>query len=269
MNRDKLKSFIMRQRQRNKKNIILIIVWNIILIFLIVFVQNNVQGQYHKPPTAFKTIITKGWAMDVNFGRTSFFGEVSLYDEQFNEKLSKEGSWAYGFIVSKKITRVFALEGQLILGKLKGSNSSSHFVADIMEYTGNLTANLVNLFIPDNSARFNPYVKVGLGQFKFSTELVFNDANTANIRTESASPESLMIFGGGAFYSISNNFNIKLEMTGRRINNDQLDGSKNNSKDNDYYSYTSIGLSYKINNNPHDTRYYKRMGMKSPLIKRR
>lgn len=257
------------RRQRNKKNIILIVVWNIILIFLIVFVQQNVFGQYHKPPTAIKTVLLKGWAVDANFGRTSFFGDVSLYDEEFNEKMSKEGAWAYGFIITKKITRVFGLEGQILLGQLKGANTRSNFVANITEYTANLTANLVNLFIPDNQARFNPYIKVGMGQFQFSTKLVFNDADEADVTTESKSPESLFLFGGGAFYILSNSFNIKMEFTGRRMDNDQLDGSSKNSKDNDYYSYTSFGLTYKINNSPRDTRYYKRMGMKSRLIRRR
>ena len=257
------------KRQRNKKNIILIVIWNIILIFLIVFVQKNVLAQFHKPPSVIKTVLTKGWAIDANVGRTSFFGEVSLYDEQFNEKMSKEGAWAYGFIASKKISHVFAIEGQLLLGQLKGSNSRSQFVAEITEYTFNLTANLVNLFIPDNQARFNPYIKVGLGQFQFSTKLVFNDADMADVLAESDSPESLFLFGGGAYYTISNSFDIKLEFTGRRMQNDQIDGSASNSKDNDYYSYTSIGLTYKIFNTPRDTRYYKRMGMKSRLIRRR
>lgn len=257
------------RRQRNKKNIILIVIWNIILIFLIVFVQKNVLAQFHKPPSAIKTVLTKGWAIDANMGRTAFFGEVSLYDEQYNEKLTKEGGWAYGFILSKKVTRVFAIEGQLLLGKLKGSNSRSNFEADITEYTFNLTANLVNLFIPDNQARFNPYVKLGLGQFQFSTNLVFNDADKADVVTESMSPESLFLFGAGAYYNLSHSFDIKMEFTGRRMDNDLLDGSANNSKDNDYYSYLSMGVTYKIFNTPRDTRYYKRMGMKSRLIRRR
>ena len=257
------------RRERNKKNIILIVIWNIILIFLIVVVQKNVQAQFRKPPSAIATALTKGWALDANVGRTSFFGEVSLYDEKFNEKMSKEGAWAYGFIASKKLSHVFAIEGQILLGQLKGSNSRSNFVADITEYTANLTANLVNLFIPDNQARFNPYIKVGMGQFQFSTKLVFNDADVADVTTESESPESLFLFGGGAFYTISNSFDVKLEFTGRRMQNDQIDGSTSNSKDDDYYSYTSIGLTYKIFNTPRDTRYYKRMGMKSRLIRRR
>lgn len=257
------------RRQRNKKNIILIVIWNIILIFLIVFVQQNVLGQYHKPPTPIKTILTKGWALDANVGRTSFFGEVSLYDEEYDEKLTKEGAWAYGFILSKKLTRVFTIEGQILLGKLKGSNSRSHFEANITEYTANLTANLVNLFIPDNQARFNPYIKLGAGQFQFSTKLVFNDANEADIETQSKSPESLFLFGGGAYYTLSHSFDIKMEFTGRRMDNDQIDGSSSNSKDSDYYSYTSVGVTYKIFNTPRDTRYYKRMGMKSRLIRRR
>ncbi len=57
-------------------------------------------------------------------------------------------------------------------------------------------------------------------------------------------------------------------MAARLVNSDRLDGTTNK-KDKDYYSYLSVGITYKINNTPRDTRYYKRMGMRSPLIRRR
>ncbi|MCF8367508.1 MAG: hypothetical protein K9G76_00605 [Bacteroidales bacterium] len=254
--------------KHDKRNIIYLIAWNLLLISLIILINGNAFGQYNKPPTFFSKLI-KNWSISANVGRTSFFGDVSLYDEQFNEKMSKEGAYGTCFSISRQFTPIIGLSGQILFGQLSGSNSKSQFVSNIVEYSGNMTINLVNLFIPENSARFSPYFIFGLGQFSYDTKLKFNDLNTPDITAASKSPELVYLFGGGAYYIINNAFDVYTEFSGRRMDNDRIDGSTSNSKDNDYYSYLSIGLSYKLNNSPRDTRYYKRMGMKSPLIRRR
>lgn len=250
-----------------RRNIVYLILWNGALIVLILLIQNKTFGQYHKPPGFFSKL-AKDWSVGVNGGRTSFFGDVSLYDEEYNEKISKEGSWAYGFTISKQLTPIFGLSGQLLMGKLAGSSSKGEFVSNITEYSGSITLNLVNLLIPDNNARFVPYFTLGLGQFTYDTRLKYYDPDIADVTTASEEPELIYIFGGGVYYIISNSFNVTCEFTGRRMDNDKIDGSTSNKKDDDYFSYISVGMTYKINNTPRDTRYYKRMGMKSPLIRR-
>ncbi len=253
--------------RKNSKNIIFLVLWNLVLIALILIISNKSYGQYRKPPN-FWSKLAKNWSVNVNGGRTSFFGDVSLYDEEFSEKMSKEGSWAYGAGVYRQLTPIFALGGDILIGQLAGSNSRSKFTSNIKEATVNLTVNMVNLFIPDNNARFIPYAKFGMGQFTYDTKLIFDDPNKADIISASESPEFLYLFGGGAYYIISHSFDVNLEMMGRRMNNDKIDGTTNK-KDDDYYSYFSIGFTYNINNVPRDTRYFKRMGMKSVLIRRR
>jgi hypothetical protein len=254
--------------QRNKrKNIYFLIAWNAILILLILLIQANAFGQYQKPPPKI-TALLKNWSVNINLGQTSFFGDVSLYDDELSEKLSNEGSWAYGFVLSRQITPVFDLSGQIIFGMLKGANTRSQFRADIMEYTINTTVNFVNLLIPENDARFFLYAKLGAGQFQFKSRLIFDDENKEDILVESESPEFLYLIGGGAYYKISHSFEVNLEATARLVNNDKLDGSTNKDDD-DYYSYISLGITYKINNKPRDTRYFKKLGMKSPLIRRK
>ena len=88
--------------------------------------------------------------MNVNGGRTAFFGDVALYDDQFDEKMSKEGAWGVGFGIARQINYVFALEGQAMFGKLRGSNSVSEFESNINEYSLQITTDLVNLLIPVN-----------------------------------------------------------------------------------------------------------------------
>jgi hypothetical protein len=256
-----------KMRNRDKRNnIIFLIVWNLILVGLIFLIQTKSFGQYRKPPS-FWSKLAQNWSVNANAGQTAFFGELSLYDDELTEKLSKEGAWAYGFAVSRQITPVIGLSGQLLIGKLEGSNSRSQFVADIMDYSVNLTLNFVNLLLPDNDAHFFLYGKMGMGQFQFESRLMFDDPNEEDLIVLPESPEFLYLIGGGAYYVISNSFDVNFDATARLVNNDKLDGTVNK-KDKDYYSYISLGFTYKINNLPRDTRYYKKLGMKSPLIRR-
>jgi hypothetical protein len=256
------------ENQDKKQNIYLLIVWNGLLILLILLIHANAFGQYQKPPPKI-TVLLKNWSVNVNGGQTSFFGEVSLYDDELSEKLSKEGSWSYGFILSRQLTPVFGLSGQVIFGTLKGANTRSQFEADIMEYTLNTTINLVNLLIPENDARFYLYAKLGFGQFQFKSQLMFDEPEKQDLFVESEVPEFLYLIGGGACYKINYALEVNTEATVRLVNNDKIDGSVNNKDDNDYYTYISLGVTYNINNKPRDTRYYKKLGMKSPLIRRK
>ncbi len=254
---------------RDKRHTInLIISWNtIFLMILIICIQGSAFGQYNRPHPKIENLL-KNWSVNLNLGQTSFFGDVSLYDNEISEKISKEGSFGYGFILSRQMTPVIGLSGQLLFGKLRGENSRSHFEANIIEYTINATINIVNLLLPENDAHFFLYGKLGIGQYKFNSRLIYNDPLTEDKIIDTNVPESLILFGGGAYYKISNSFDVNAEMAGRIANNDKIDGTVNK-KDRDYYSYLSIGVTYKINNVPKSTRKYKGKGSKFPLIKRR
>lgn len=254
-------------RNARTKNIIFLLLWNILLITLVLLIQGKSFGQYYNPPTTWSSLL-KNWSVNLNGGRTSFFGDVSVYDHEFEEKMRKDGSWGWGVEIGRKFTPVISLSVQFMMGQLAGSNSKSHFASDIQEVSFNGSLDLLNMLIPGNDAGLHPYVKAGFGQFNFNTRLIYNDPDTPDLTAESKSPELIGLIGGGAYYYISNSFDINMELLGRRMSNDRIDGT-NNSKHNDYYSYFSIGITFKINNVPRDTRYYKRMGMKSPLIRRR
>lgn len=255
------------EKQAKRQNIFFLILWNAILLLLILLIHGNAFGQYRKASPKLQEFM-KNWSINVNGGKTTFFGDVSLYDDEFAEKLEKESSWAYGFILSRQVSPVIGLNGQMTFGSLVGTNSVSKFKADIMEYSFSMTLNLLNILIPKNDAHFFPYAKFGLGQFKFKSTLSYNDTNQEDRVVKANSPEFMYLFGAGAFYKISHTFDINLEITSRIIYNDKLDGTKGN-RDYDFYAYLSLGLSYKINNKPRDPRYFKKMGMKSKLIRRR
>ncbi len=260
---------IKMDNKERRHNIYFLIIWNAILILVFILIQNNVFGQYQKAPSRLSDFLTKNWSVNMNGGKTSFFGEVSLYDDNLTEKLSKEGGWAYGFIVGKKLSPIFSLNGQLLFGQLKGSNTRSSFHADITEYSVSTTLNIVNLLLPDNDAHLFFYGKLGMGQFEFTSTLVYDDAEKPDLVVKSTTPEFFYLLGGGSYFQISRSFDVNVEFATRLANNDKLDGTSNNKNDKDYYDYISVGLTYKINNRSRDTRYYRKLGMKSPLIRRR
>lgn len=246
-----------------------VIVFSIISLSIVLFTLCSYSsfGQYQKNPF-FEKLIFKHWSVNVNTGRTSFFGDVSAYDEELTEKLSKESSMGYGFIIARQISPVVGLGGQLLIGKLIGSTSTSSFEANIFEYNIHLTIDAANLFIPANEANFRPYAKLGMGQFKFDSKLQFDDPEKDDLNVDTGIPEFLFTFGGGLNYNISNSFDLNVEMSIKMVNNDRLDG-KSSSNDEDYYSYLSFGITYRINNSTRTIRDTKKMGKRFPMVKRR
>jgi OOP family OmpA-OmpF porin len=229
----------------------------LLILFIIFAFPATTNAQYSKRLKPKKFEWTKNWGINLNTGATSFFGDVSLYDDDYSDKLKKESSVGYGIIISRRINPLFNLELQFLKGKLKGKNSKSKFEADVLEYTFNTTLNFVNLLLPDNNGRFFLYAKMGFGQFRFSSRLTYKDPEKEDRIVDTGVPEFVFLMGAGAYYSISPSFNITAEANGRMTNNDQIDGTKNKS-DKDYYSYISVGITYNINNAKHRYRKIKR-----------
>jgi len=245
-----------RNRNRNIFRLLLLVC----LLFMISFPSFSQYSKRLKPK---KFEWTKNWGVNLNMGATSFFGDVSLYDDDYADKLKKESAVGYGIIFSRRINSLFKLEFQLLKGKLKGKNSKSKFEANVLEYTFNATLNIVNLLLPENNGRFFLYVKTGFGQFRFSSRLAYKDPEKEDRVVNTGVPEFVFLLGTGAYYSISPSFDFTAEVNGRMTNNDQIDGTKNK-KDKDYYSYMSIGITYNINNAKQHYRKFK----KTPLIRK-
>ena len=238
-------------------------IYAFICLFLALSFSVSTNAQYSKRLKPKKFEWTKNWGVNLNMGATSFFGDVSLYDDDYADKLKKESSIGYGIIISRRINPLFNLELQFLKGKLKGKNSKSQFEADVLEYTFNTTLNIVNLLLPDNEGRFFLYAKMGLGQFRFSSRLTYKDPEKEDRIVDTGVPEFVFLLGTGAYYSLSPSFSFNAEVNGRMTNNDQIDGTKNK-KDKDYYSYISLGITYNINNAKQHYRKIK----KTPLIRK-
>ena len=186
------------------------------------------------------------WAIDANAGFISFYGDLSSYDGHYLKKLHYESGPGMGIMVTKHFDDIFAISGQIITGKLKGSSGNTSFKSEIFEYNLHLRLNLYNLFVPYNNSKFGLQFFGGLGNFIFSTtQAITTEGKVEYINNESRVPEFVYSIGAGLFIQPVSNFAVTTELSIRRCNNDKLDGLVKNSNY-DYYSYLSIGITYYI-----------------------
>ena len=184
------------------------------------------------------------WAINANAGITSFYGDLSSFDANYIEKLHYESGPATGIMVTKHFDRLFAISGQIIASRLKGSLDNISFKSEIFEYNLHLRLNIYNLFAPYNNSKFGINVFGGLGNFLFkTTQTIATEGKVEHITNQSRVPELVYFVGGGLFIQPTSSFAINTEISIRRCNNDMLDGLKKNNND-DYYSYLNVGITY-------------------------
>ena len=189
----------------------------------------------------------KLYSINANAGVLSYFGDLSQYDADPVNKLKHESQPAFSLIATKHILNKFGLSGQVLFGKLEGSNVKQHFSTNILEYNLHLRTDLVRLIFAKKEHRvgFSPYA--GIGQFIFTTrstsygnELVTTDEIRSRV------PEFVYFAGAGLSCKMPYNLALTADLSLRQCRNDKLDGLVKN--DNfDYYSYLNAGVTYNIN----------------------
>jgi hypothetical protein len=193
-----------------------------------------------------KVGLWKLYSINANAGFLSYFGDLSQYDTDPLNKLKHESNPAFSVIVTKHILNKFGISGQILYGRLEGSNPQQQFNTSILEYNLHVRTDLVNLVFSGKEHRigFSPYA--GIGQFIFTTQTTSyrNElATTSEIR--SRVPEFVYFAGAGLSCKLPHNLAATADLSLRQCRNDKLDGLVKN--DNyDYYSYLNLGLTYRI-----------------------
>ncbi len=195
-----------------------------------------------------KSGLADNWSINLNAGLTSFFGDLSKFDSEIMEKLTKESGPAFSGILTKEIfNSKLGVSGQLLYGTLKGENNSMvSFEATIIEYNAHIRFHLVNLISPNNRSKMGIDMYGGIGQFLFKTTQYDyrNNENKTKIK-DTKTPEFVYFFGAGLAYEAIRNISITVDIAMRQARNDYLDDFVKNNN-NDYYSYISLGLTYHI-----------------------
>jgi hypothetical protein len=214
----------------------------VILMILISPIFLNAQDWSGKKSPSFYS----AWSVNISSGFTSYFGDLSKYDQDIAKKLFHESGPGIALTLTKNI-RAFGVSGQLLFGNLKAENNyNDSFRASFLEYNIQARANIVRIIAPHADLNFGLNLYSGLGQFVFqSTRFRYFEGSEQKYINNTGIPEFVFFFGGQFTYKVSNRIEITTDLALRQSQNDKLDNLVKNN-DFDYYAFTSVGLTYSI-----------------------
>lgn len=187
------------------------------------------------------------WSVGLDAGLTSYFGDLSQFDQNPMKKFTKESHPALAFSLTKT-WRNMDVSGELMYGGLQSDYKENHvFKTQIFEYNIQFGLHLLDWVAPHNSFRFELKPYAGIGQFIFNTIQYGSDEGQISEQSISKGlPEFVYFVGGRYDYELTNRINVSLNISVRQAQNDKLDNyvAGNNF---DYYTFTSVGFRYSLN----------------------
>lgn len=215
-------------------------VWLTLLGVWVVVQSVEAQDWRIEPRLALKN----KWDVNVNLGMNSFYGDISSYDDDMIGKLQYESGFAGGVIVTKRVSDIFGLSGQVVAGSLSGRKNNIYIHSKILEYNLHLRMDLVPLFTGNSQTRLKLEVFGGVGNFIFdSSKEEFIEGESIVTERKSRVPEFLYLIGGGLGYNLSPKISISSEISVKQCQNDKID-LVDSGTDYDYYTYLNIGITY-------------------------
>jgi len=229
-----------------------------LLLFVSVFLPLASFNQVYTSSKSNNSL--KNWAFEGQAGLFSYFGDLSIYDGDIANKIMKESGPAFGISATKYLGKFSAVSGELISGQVRAEKDSISFESNIIEYNVQVQFDIIKLFFFDSKSNVSILLLGGIGNVLFNSN---KHSNTENENYTTRVPEFIYFFGGRIEYHASNIIKIGIGISIKQLQNDKLDVTNKNS-DYDYYSYTNIGVAYKLN---HATQ--RRGGKKLNSIKKR
>lgn len=171
-----------------------------------------------------------------------------------------ERNLGFGLTVSKQITPIFGVRGDVQKGKLSGVKISdnAYFKADFWQYSLNGTVNFINLFFPNCKSHFVTFygiTGVGIMSFKTMEKKISTDEEIMSYgyghygQSVKRTVELAIPVGLGVKCKLSPQVDIGVEGILNNVNTDKLDGVVSSNYSPDKYMYTSLTLTYKIGKN--------------------
>lgn len=204
--------------------------------------------------------LNENWTIGGNIGMTSFFGDLSINDNEPVKKINRESDCGWGLKVGKQISPVFTLNLSYNNGRLRGSNPSFgySFSTNIKEVSLSTDVSLLKIIVPDYTSEFDIYAKAGGGITGFKS--VKNHLGSVDagpdidtqvpVETDAKSTTFYMA-GIGLSYELGNNLKAVTEFAGRFTGTDDLDAQQGSTNIKDYYTVLSLGLTYTLNSEAH------------------
>lgn len=183
------------------------------------------------------------WQFGLTIGPDFYYGDLN----KKGSLISHNASIAGGLIVTRQMTNVFGLRGELLMGGLNGENVSDndphrYFNGVFSDMAVMATLDFYNLIF-----KFSPFRKVhvygtgGVGIISWSSSSYVN-----GIKNSGKNVAAFFPVGLGVFYTFANRINVGVELTGRAVTSDYLDQYSAKAKF-DFINYLSFWTSINLN----------------------
>jgi hypothetical protein len=208
------------------------------------FIPFVADGQNWEGDNSLKT--SNEWIFNANVGVLSYFGDLSIYDNDIAGKLESESGRAGGIMVTKKVNKAFGLSAQLLTGKLKASKGNISFETTLYEYNVSAYIDLISLLKIQKLKNLEIQVFGGMGNMIFNaSKFEFYEGETKQTDHKTRVPEFVYFAGMGVHYRFSSSFGVNTSLSLRQCQNDKLDVYYK-LPDFDYYTYFQFGFTYHL-----------------------
>jgi opacity protein-like surface antigen len=209
----------------------------------------------------FEKGIKNNWQVGFNVGVLSYWGDVSS-PKDLNNQLKYGTSWGYGVSLSKQITPIWGIQGNILLGNLNATKPfyndgvtplNLKFQSKLIEGNLNATINLTNLiygYKPNRMVNAYGIIGLGLGNFEGQTTYLTGGLKRAfgygsGKGINGYEIDGIGNIGFGVNLKLKKQLFLKVETTMKFTPNDTLDGV-HAGLNSDFYNFTSVGLIYKF-----------------------
>lgn len=226
-----------------------------LLLYLLLFLVTTGYAQQKK-----SGIVIRDWQINYNLGFTQFYGDAS--NSGYFSKFSGQIAFGTGVTVRKYLNPIFGLGINLWYTGLKSNKDKKatgvpvnfNLTGSYFDGNVNLLIDFNNLFWGTDSRKFSVYGIIGLGYASWNTTLM-DSLSGGSVSSGDVVGDITYKKGGfvvpvgvGINYMLSDNWALNFEMNLRTVLDDDVDVWRDGFKF-DQPLYTSIGVSYFINNN--------------------
>jgi len=205
------------------------------------------------------------WSIGYSLGWTKFYGDGHDRNGLFHSTpLSKfyyhDRGFANALVIDKSFTDVLGIRSYLFLGSVRGTKESikRYFVAELFQYNVNFRVNFTNLFLPpSNFRKYDVYGFIGVGfnesrswQYDIVSSKLTGTNGFGSPRYEGGPKlrmtETVIPFGVGFNYSVTNRLKFNAEYSINGINTDKLDVIISDEKRAEGFGFLSVGIAYEF-----------------------
>jgi len=197
-----------------------------------------------------------GWILGVSGGVVSFYGDLSINDDDPLMTLTTESDAGFSATLTKQLGSLIAVKAGLLAGSMRGHNPDlkSSFKSDFNELSLMADLNITRLIAPSYNMRFRTVAFAGLGlinssvtktpDFSTSPEKGSPDNGPQVLNVKS---EPVLVSGVGLDYAITRKLKVAMQLSLHTTRTDALDAHVGTSTSaNDHYTYLSAGLLWVI-----------------------